>query len=123
MTKAQEIYERVDALVAGGATKAAAYEQVASEFGLKVNSVRGAYYRHSREANGGSSRSRTRETTTADAVASATAVLEKALAAIDEEIVIAKERADEARAEHEALKASAAERKKAIKAKIEALSA
>ena len=123
MTRAQQVYERVDALVADGATKAAAYEQVASEFGLKVNSVRGAYYQHSRKANGGTSRTRTRETTTADAVASATAVLETALATIDEEIVIAKERADEARAEHEALKASAAERKQAIKAKIEALSA
>jgi hypothetical protein len=123
MTRAQQVHERVDALVEQGATKAAAYEQTATEFGLKVNSVRGAYYQHSRKANGGSSRSRTRETTTADAVASATAVLEKAMTAIDEEIVIAKERADEARAEYDALKASAAERKQAIKAKIDTLSA
>ena len=42
MTKAQQIYERVEALVGEGSTKADAYVQVAEEFGLKPNSVRGS---------------------------------------------------------------------------------
>ena len=53
MTKAEQIKERVDALVAKGATKASAYEEVAKELGLKPNSVRGAYYQATRKANGG----------------------------------------------------------------------
>ncbi len=123
MTKAEQIQERVDALVSGGSTKAAAYGQVAEELGMKPNSVRGAYYRATRSGNGGkSSRSRVRETTIEGATAQAVASLEKALADIDLEIEAAKERADEAKAEYEALKASAAERKQAITAKIEALS-
>ncbi len=44
----------------------------------------------------------------------ATSVLEKAIDSIDTEIEIAKARADEAKLEHEALKASASERKQAI---------
>lgn len=122
MTKAEQIQERVDALVAGGSTKAAAYEEVAKELGLKPNSVRGAYYQATRKQNGGKRQSRVRETTIEGAVASATATLTKALADIDLEIEAAKERADEAKREHEALKASASDRKQAIQAKIEALS-
>ena len=123
MTKAQAIYERVDALVTDGLSKGEAYRQVAEELGLKPNSVRGACYQHTRKLNGGGSRRRVRETTTDGAIASATAALEQALANIDEEIGHAKERADEAKAEYEALKASASDRKVAITAKIEALSA
>lgn len=123
MTKAQQIYERVEALVAQGSTKVDAYATVAKELGLKPNSVRGAYYQATRKANGGKSRQRVRETTIEGAVASATATLEKALADIDLEIEAAKERADEAKAEFEALTASASERKSAITAKIDALGA
>ncbi len=123
MTKAQQLYERVEALVAEGTTKVEAYRQVAEEFGLKPNSVRGAYYQHTRKANGGNVKRRVHETTTADALASATAALTKALAAIDDEVEAAKERADEAAAEYEALKASAADRKQSIEAKIAALEA
>ena len=124
MTKSQQLYERVEALVEQGSTKADAYKAVAEEFGLKVNSVRGAYYQYSRKANGASSpRARVRETTTADALASATAVLHKALLAIDEEVEAAKQRAEEAKREHDSLKASATERKQAIQAKIDTLSA
>jgi hypothetical protein len=122
MTKAEQIAERVDALVAGGSTKAAAYEEVAKELGLKPNSVRGAYYQANRKRNGGKSRQRVRETTIEGATASAVATFEKALADIDLEIEAAKDRAEEAKREFEALKASANERKSAIKAKIEALS-
>ena len=123
MTNAEQIKERVDALVAEGATKASAYEEVAKERGLKPNSVRGAYYQATRKANGGgTSRSRIRETTIEGATAQAIASLEKALADIDLEIEAAKTRADEAKREFEALKASAKERKTAISQKIEALS-
>ena len=123
MTKAQEIYERVEALVAAGTKKAEAFRQLAEEYGQPVKSLQGAYYQHSRKANGGSTPRRKRETTTADALASAVATLEKALADIDAEIEAAKSRLDEAKAEYEALKGSAGERKQAIEAKIEALKA
>lgn len=122
MTKAQQVYERVEELVSGGSTKADAYVQVAEEFGLKPNSVRGSYYQHTRKLRGGKPRSRKRETTTEDAVASAVATLEQALESIDAEIETARERADEAQREFEALEASATDRKQAIQAKIDALS-
>jgi len=121
MTKAQQVYERVEALVGEGSTKADAYVQVAGEFGLKPNSARGAYYQYTRRIRGGKPRSRKRETTTEDAVASAVATLEEAVDSIDSEIDAAKERADEAQREYEALEASATDRKQAIQAKIDAL--
>lgn len=122
MTKAQQSYERVEALVAKGSTKADAYGKVAEELGLKPNSVRGAYYQHTRKLRGGKPRSRKRETTTEDAVASAVATLEAAVESIDAEIEAAKERAEEAQREYESLEANASERKEAIQAKIDALS-
>jgi hypothetical protein len=99
-----------------------AYEAVAKELGLKPNSVRGAYYQATRKQNGGKARNLVRETTIEGATALAVATFEKALADIDLEIEAAKERAEEAKREFEALKASADDRKQAIKAKIEALS-
>ncbi len=123
MTKAQETHERIDALVASGITKAEAFRQLSDDTGQPVKSLQGAYYQHSRKANGGSTRARKRETTPTDAVAQAAALLEKAIDDIDREVETAKERADEARAEHDALKTSAAERKQAIQAKIDALTA
>lgn len=123
-TKAQQVYERIEALTAGGVKKAEAFRQLSEETGQPVKSLQGAYYQHSRKANGGATRSRTpRETTPADAVEKAAETLEAALGSIDREIEAAKERADEAKAEFEALKASTAERKQAITAKIEALKA
>lgn len=125
MTKAQQVYERIEALVASGLTKADAFRQLAEELGQPAKSLQGAYYQHTKKlgigGNGGKRRSRKRETTPADALDDAKAVLEKAIDDIDAEIEQAKERADEAKAEYEAMKASAAERKQAIKAKIEAL--
>jgi hypothetical protein len=121
-TKAQQVYERVEQLVAGGSTKADAFKQLAEEFDQPVNSVRGAYYQHTAKLGGGR-KPRKRETTPADAVESAKALLTKAIESIDAEIAAAKERADEARAEYEAMKASATERKTAIKAKLTALDA
>ena len=121
MTKAQQVYERVEALVAEGSAKGEAYDKVAEEFGLQPSSVRGAYYQHTVKLRGGKRRSRKRETTTEDAVASAVTTLEEAVENIDSEIEEAKDRADEAKREFEALKASANERKQAIQAKIDAL--
>jgi hypothetical protein len=97
--------------------------QLASEYGQPVDSVRGAYYgeKRKREGGGRSSRPRRRETTPEDALADARASLERSTAAIDREVEAAKDRADEAKAEYEALKASAAERKKAITDHLHAL--
>ena len=50
-----------------------------------------------------------------------TASLERSTAAIDREVEAAKERAEEATAEYQALKASAAERKRAITDHLHAL--
>ena len=125
MTKAQEVYERVEALVASGVRKADAFRQVADEFGQPFNSMRGAYYAHTRATGQstptGSRRTRKRETTTEDAIEQATIVLNRAIGAIDAEIELAKTRADDAKAEYEHLRASADERKAAIQAKITAL--
>jgi predicted nucleic acid-binding Zn-ribbon protein len=120
VTKAQEVYERVEALMASGATKADAFKRLAAEYGQPVNSIRGAYYQYAR-GQSGRQRTRKRETTPTDAVESAKALLEKAIEQIDAEIETAKERAEEAKREYEAMKASASERKQAIKAKIAAL--
>ena len=124
MTKAQQVYERVEALVASGVRKADAFRQVADEFGQPFNSMRGAYYAHTRSLGQSAPRSRgKRETTTEDAIESATIVLNRAIAAIDAEIVAAKTRADEAKTQYEHMRDSAEERKAAIQAKIDALTA
>jgi hypothetical protein len=121
MTKAQEVYERVEALAASGVKKADAFRQLAEELGQPFNSLRGAYYAHVRTLGGPPSRPRRSQTM--DPIESATAVLEQALEGIDADIAAAKQRADEAKAEHDNLRTTAAERKAQIKAKIEALKA
>lgn len=125
MTKAQEVYERVQALVASGrvAKKADAFKQLAEEYGQEVNSIRGAYYAHTRSDGTKTTRSRNTKKTVVDPIESATIVLEKAIESIDAEIAAAKERADQAKAEHDQLRETAGERKANIKAKIEALKA
>lgn len=124
MTKAQEVYERTEALVAQGAKKADAFRQLAEEYGAEFNSIRGAYYAHTRSLGDGSTkRSGKRPATTVDPIESATNVLEKAIEAIDAEIGNAKTRADEAKAEYDHLRETAGERKAAIAAKIDALKA
>ncbi len=122
MTKAQQVYDKVEALVASGVRKADAFQQVADEFGQPFSSMRGAYYAHSRTL-GKSTRSRKNTTTTEDAIESATIVLTKAIDAIDGEVADAKTRLDEAKAEYDRLRGSAEERKAALKAKVDALSA
>jgi flagellar motility protein MotE (MotC chaperone) len=120
VTKAQEVFEKVNTLMEGGASRPDAFKQVASEYGQPVNSIRGSYYSHSRGATG-NSRPRRRETTPADALADARASLQRSITAIDREVDAAGERMKEAKAEHEALKASAEERKATIAARLEAL--
>ena len=128
-TKAEQTYERINALVDGGMQKAAAFKQLAEEYGQPVDSVRGAYYGHKRalergdepgEGRGRTSarRSRKRETTTEDAVASAVASLRRAIDSIDVELEAARERAEEASAEYEAIKGAAGGRIEEIRAKI-----
>ena len=122
MTRSQEVHERVNALVEGGVDRSDAFKQVSEQLGIQVNSVRGSYYSYARGATGDSKgRPRRRETTTETALQDARASLERSLANIDREVVVAKERSDEGKAEYESLKASAAERKKAIAARLEAL--
>jgi hypothetical protein len=126
MTKAQEVYERIEAVVASGVRKADAFRQVADEYGQPFNSIRGAYYAHTRTLGTpgpARPRPRKRETTTADAIESATIVLTRAIEAIDVEIDAAKTRADEAQAEYEQLRDTSQDRKQAIQAKIDALNA
>lgn len=121
MTKAQQVYEKVEALIASGVSRSDAFRQVAEEFGQPFNSMRGAYYQYSRQLKGGPSRTRRRETTPDDAVASAVSVLRRAIDAVDAEIIAAEARVTEAKAEFDALKASAKQRKAEIEAKIAAL--
>lgn len=120
MTKAEEVFTKVEALVAKGKTKAEAFKQLAGEYGQPVNSIRGSYYAHT-SGNGGTARPRRRETTPEDALADARASLERAIESIDREVETAKERSEEATAEYEAIQGSAEERKEAIEAKITAL--
>ena len=126
MSKAQEIYEKVEAMIASGVDKADAFRQLAEETGRPYDSLRGAYYVHKRKIEGGDSgakpsRTRRRETTPDDAVADARAALERAIISIDREVEAAEERAAESAAEAKALKASATERKKAITERLDAL--
>jgi hypothetical protein len=94
---------------------------LAEKYGQPVNSMRGAYYAHSRKVNTGSSRPRKRETTPADAIESAKAALQRGIEAIDREVEVARERAEAAAEEATAMEQSAPARKKEIEAKIAAL--
>jgi hypothetical protein len=122
-TKAQEVYEKVEAMIASGTEKADAFKALAEETGRPYDSIRGSYYSHKKKLEGGETRTRTRrrETTPEDALADARASLERSIAAIDREVEAAEERATESAAEAKALKASATERKKAITERLEAL--
>jgi hypothetical protein len=123
ITKAQEVYDQVEALVSTGVEKADAFKQLADKSCRPYDSIRGSYYSHKKRLEGGDSKPRTRrrETTPDDALADARAALERAIAAIDREVEAAAERAAESAAEAKALKASAADRKQAITERLEAL--
>lgn len=125
MSKAEQIYEEVNALVTSGVEQADAFRQVAEKRGLKFDSARGAYYTHKRKLEGGGNgsarRPRKRETTPADAVEQAAETLRRSIERIDGEIEAAKVRAEEAQAEYRAMKDSAKERKAQIEEKLSAL--
>jgi hypothetical protein len=125
VTKAQEIYERVEAMIAAGTDKADVFKALSEETGRPYDSVRGSYYSHKKKIEGGDSpkpaRTRRRSTTPDDALADARAALERAIDSIDKETEAARERSEEAQAEYQSLKASAGERKKAISERLEAL--
>ena len=125
-TKAEQIWEEINGLVEGGMTKADAFKELAEQYSQPVDSLRGSYYSHKKKLEGGEpsakpSRTRRRETTPDDALADARAALQRAIDSIDREVEVAKSRAEEAKAEHEALEGSAAERKQAITERLEAL--
>jgi hypothetical protein len=127
MTKAQEIYERIESLVAEGMSRPDAFRQLAKELNQKFDSIRGAYYTGRQQATGATGtprgrRPRKRETTEQDAVEAAVATLEQAIASIEREVTAAEERAREAQAEHEAMAAMSGPRIAAIRAKIAVLS-
>jgi len=119
MTKAADIHQRIEEMVASGTTRADAFKQLSEELGIKPNSVRGAYYQATK--GNGETKPRRRETTPEDALADARAALERAISNVDREVEAAKVRLDEAKAEYDSLKASATERKAAITATLEAL--
>lgn len=119
MTKAQEVYARTEALVASGVKKAEAFRTLADELGQPFNSIRGAYYTHTRTLGGTPTGTRSSR----DPIEAAVSVLEKALEGIDGEIEIAKNRAAETAADYKHLRDSAEERRLAIQAKISALKA
>jgi chromosome segregation ATPase len=124
MSRAEEIYTKVEEKLAEGMKRPDAFRELAEAYGMEFNSVRGAYYTHKRTLEGGGatpSRTRRRETTPEDAVADARATLERAIASIDREVTAADERAKEAVAEAKSLKELAPERKKAIASRLEAL--
>jgi hypothetical protein len=121
MTKAEEVFDKVEALVATGTKKADAFRKVADELGQPFNSIRGAYYTHTRSIGGTPGAKRGRSASTVDPVDQARALLEEAIETIDLEIAAAKERVDEAKAEYDELRATAAERKTRLKEKYDAL--
>lgn len=122
-TKAETVYQEVQALLDSGVERRDAFKQLAEKYGQPLDSIRGAYYGAKKKIEGGTSPSRTRrrETSLGAALEDARASLERSLANIDREIEAAEERAAESAAEAKALKDSAAERKKAITERLEAL--
>jgi hypothetical protein len=126
VTKAQEIYEEVEQRIASGVDKADAFKALAEETGRPFDSLRGSYYSHKRKIEGGGAgakpaRTRRRETTPDDALADARAALERAIGSIDREVEVSKGRSEEAKAEYEALRDSAKERKEAITQRLKGL--
>ncbi|HEV7557047.1 MAG TPA: hypothetical protein VGO00_16385 [Kofleriaceae bacterium] len=122
VSKAETVYTRVEEMIAGGTSKADAFKKLAEEFGQPVNSIRGSYYTWSKNQDPDRPpRTRRRETTPDDVVSDVRRVFERAIEQVDAEVEAAKNRSDEAKAEYDALKASAAERKAGIRERLDAL--
>lgn len=125
MTKGEEVYTRIEQMVAEGSTKIGGFRRLAEEYGQPVGSVQATYYRFAKKENGeggqASRRTRRRETTAEHALVDARAALKRAIRDVDAEVEAAKARAEKATAEYEAMQASAAERKEAIQQRLEML--
>ncbi|HEV7495001.1 hypothetical protein [Baekduia sp.] len=122
MTKAETVYTRVEEMIAAGTSKADAFKKLAEEYGQPTNSIRGLFYTWSKNQNPDRpSRTRRRETTPEDARSDARRVFERAIEQVDAEVEAAKHRSDEAKAEYDALKASATERKAGIQQGLDTL--
>lgn len=126
-TLAQQYYEAVEALKAGGMSNADAIRKVAEDFGKQVNSVRGGIHQYRAKLSGGSapsSNGRSRRTAAAsvdDYLASARSAIEQALALIDSEVLAAKAALDEAQAHYDEISAGVKERKADLSKKLAAL--
>lgn len=120
MTKAQEVYDKVEALVASGVSKADAFKQLVDEYKQPLGSIRGAYYAHT-SALGGTPRSSRKRRNAVDPLAEALSALEEGLESIDDDVAAAKQRAEDAKAEYEHLRDTAKERKAELQTKIDAL--
>jgi hypothetical protein len=107
--------ERVAELIREGMDKRDAVAKTAEERSLAVTTVRAAYGRANPMQNGKTPKM------PADPTEAAVEMFHAAIARIDEEIAGVQERANEALAELEALKASAGQRKAEYEAKIAAL--
>lgn len=123
MTRAADVHAEVTRLMNEGMSRSDAFKNCAESLGLAVNTIRGNFYRIEKgSGEGGSTRTRRRETTPEDAMADARKVVERAIQSIDQEVEAAQERASEMRAEADNLKETAKARKDAIQARLEALS-
>lgn len=126
-TKAQQTYERIEALIAEGVSRPDAIKQLAEEFGQSTDSVRGAYYTGKKQTTGEPTMPRTarprqqRETTDTDAIGWAIATLENAVSSIENEVEDARVRAEEAQAEYDSIEKSSGPRIEKIRIKIAAL--
>ncbi|HWT92513.1 MAG TPA: hypothetical protein VN238_05925 [Solirubrobacteraceae bacterium] len=119
MTKAEEVFTKVEQLVAGGKTKPQAFQELAEFYGQSYDTIRGFFYTRKKQLEGGS-RPRRRETRPEDAFESVRTTLERSIVDIDREVEVARERADEATAEYEYLRDHADERKAEIQARLDA---
>lgn len=126
-TLAQQYYEAVEQLKAGGMSNADAIRKVADDFGKEVNAVRGGIHQYKTKLSGGvptnSGRGRRKAATSVDDyLTSARTNLEQALKLIDQEVADAKQALDTAQARYDEAVASVKERKADIEKKIAALS-
>lgn len=125
MTRGEEIFTRTNAAIEEGKDRPVVFRELAEEYSITADAVRGAYYTWKKRVESGGTaapRGRRRDTSPADVLADARAALERGMEAIDREVQQAAERATEAAAEHKALKEGAAAKKQEIAKRLEALS-
>ena len=122
MTKAQEVYEKVEAKVPRVPRRQMPSRVGRRRVGATVQLHERRLLRahpHARR----NARATTQGRDNGDPIEQALGLLSRALESIDTEVADAKERADDAKADYEQLRDTAKERKAAIQAKIDALKA